>query len=1076
MIKFHLLSHALTLIHCFMFNHAAIVRNLTTDQRALLAFKHQIDDPRNLLASNWSANSSVCSWAGVSCAAKHGRVRGLDLSNMNLTGTIPPQLGNLSFLASLNLSYNNLHGPLPRELGQLNRLKLIDLSNNFFTGGIPASIDGCEKLQTLYLHTNRFDGSIPRSIGNLTRLTTLYLGEIPSEIGNLKSLEILYVSNNSLSGEIPQEIGNLQNLEILYFDINNLSGQIPTSIDGCRNLQELYLDSNSLNGSIPKNIGNLTQLTMLYLGDNNFEGEIPPEIGNLRKLNVLLVSDNYLSGEIPWEIGNLERLEILSARHMSLVGSIPTSIFNISSLINIVLQVNRLSGKLPDLTALSNLELLNLYGNSLNGNIPDSISNVSKLQILELEGNSFTGLIPNSLGSLKFLEQVYLRSNHLTTHESSIFHSLQNCTYLTVLILSFNPLNCILPTSLSNLPKSLQYFEAKACNIRGSIPMEIASLNNVISLDLSTNELSGSVPATMGNLRNLQLLDLSENKLQGSISHELCGLKGLYELSLAANQLHGPLPACLGDFISLRRLNFSSNKLHSLIPSRFWSLEDILEVDLASNYFNGSLPMDIGNLKVLIVLNLSRNLFSGDIPPAFGSLTDLQDLLLSRNGFEGPITESFGDLKSLVKLDLSDNHLSGVIPKSLEKLSYLRFFNVSDNRLEGEIPDRGCFVNFTSKSFMENYALCGSPRLQVQPCKSNIHRQSNRPLLNVLKYVLPIFGSIIVLVASVIVYKKWQKKSTSLTIVEADVVPVKTWRRMSYHQLSEATDGFMESNLLGSGSFGSVYKGLLSDGTEVAVKVFNLEIDGAYTSFDVECEVMGKILHRNLVKVITCCSNVDFKALVLEFMPNGSLEKWLYSDNHALDILQRIDIAIDVALALEYLHSGFHVPIIHCDLKPSNVLLDKDMVAHVGDFGIAKLLGEGDSIKQTMTLATIGYMAPEYGSAGIISVKSDVYSYGILLMETFTGKKPTDERFAGEMSMKHWVKMSVSDGINGVGDSSIVQEEDQYFVVKANCISSIMELALNCSAELPEDRMDMKNVASKLKNIKRNLLNNIGES
>ncbi|XP_039022210.1 receptor kinase-like protein Xa21 [Hibiscus syriacus] len=156
--------------------------------------------------------------------------------------------------------------------------------------------------------------------------------------------------------------------------------------------------------------------------------------------------------------------------------------------------------------------------------------------------------------------------------------------------------------------------------------------------------------------------------------------------------------------------------------------------------------------------------------------------------------------------------------------------------------------------------------------------------------------------------------------------------------LPSITGGFNESKFLGSGSFGSVYKGILSDGMEVAVKVFNLELDGAFRSFDVECEVMGNILHRNLVKVITCCSTVDFKALVLEFMPNGSLEKWLYSDNHALDILQRVKIMIDVPSALEYLHFGRVLPVIHCDLKPSNVLLDEDIVANVGDFGIAKLL------------------------------------------------------------------------------------------------------------------------------------------
>ncbi|KAL2479997.1 putative LRR receptor-like serine/threonine-protein kinase [Abeliophyllum distichum] len=175
----------------------------------------------------------------------------------------------------------------------------------------------------------------------------------------------------------------------------------------------------------------------------------------------------------------------------------------------------------------------------------------------------------------------------------------------------------------------------------------------------------------------------------------------------------------------------------------------------------------------------------------------------------------------------------------------------------------------------------------------------------------------------------------------------------------QATQGYSENHLLGSGIFGSVYRGTLNDGSDVAVKVFDLQNQNAFNSFDVECEVLRNLRHRNLCKVISTCSNQDFKALVLEYMSNGSLQKWLYSDDCLLDILQRINIMIDVACALEYLHYGYSTYIVHCDLKPSNVLLDEDMVAHLSDFGIAKLLGEGESNAHTTTMGTLGYIAPD---------------------------------------------------------------------------------------------------------------------
>ncbi|KAL2513316.1 putative LRR receptor-like serine/threonine-protein kinase [Abeliophyllum distichum] len=293
------------------------------------------------------------------------------------------------------------------------------------------------------------------------------------------------------------------------------------------------------------------------------------------------------------------------------------------------------------------------------------------------------------------------------------------------------------------------------------------------------------------------------------------------------------------------------------------------------------------------------------------------------------------------------------------------------------------------------------------------------------------------------------------------------WRWISYQELREATNAFSETNILGSGSFGSVYKGTLSDGLDVAAKIFNLLSERVTKSFDIESQVLRTIRHRNLIKTIGCCSNIEFKALILEYMPNGSLEKWLYSHNYFLDMLKRLNIATDVALALEYLHHGLPFTVLHCDLKPSNVLLDEDMVGHVGDFGIAKLFGEGESIAQTKTLATIGYMAPEYGSEGILSTSGDVYSFGIMLLEIYTRKKPTDEMFGENLSLKSWVSQSLDENkIIEVVDANLLRREDNNFSAKKQCVLSILALAMECLINSPRERISMREVVVRLEKIK----------
>uniref|UniRef100_F6GXC4 Protein kinase domain-containing protein n=1 Tax=Vitis vinifera TaxID=29760 RepID=F6GXC4_VITVI len=325
----------------------------------------------------------------------------------------------------------------------------------------------------------------------------------------------------------------------------------------------------------------------------------------------------------------------------------------------------------------------------------------------------------------------------------------------------------------------------------------------------------------------------------------------------------------------------------------------------------------------------AANQFAGQVPTSLGLLEHL-----------GSIPKRIMSLKYLNWLDLGDYNLNGAIPSTITRMKNLRRLYLAGNQLEQTIPNEICLLRKLGEMDLGNNKLSGT----IPSCKGNLtHLQSMLLSCNSLSSAIP---------------------------------------SRSCH----ATNDFSEANILGVGSFGSVFKGILSEGTLVAVKVLNLQLEGAFKSFDAECKVLARVRHRNLVKVISSCSNPELRALVLQYMPNGSLEKWLYSFNYCFSLFQRVSIMEDVALALEYLHHGQAEPVVQCDLKPSNVLLDDEMVAHVGDFGIAKILTQKKTETQTKTLGTLGYIAPEYSSEGRVSTRGDTYSYGIMLMEMLTGK------------------------------------------------------------------------------------------
>ena len=480
---------------------AASNPGLVADCDALLAARDTLAGSGTL---NWSGSTTIASWDGVSLSGSPLQVTSLVLSDSQLTGTIPPELGNLNNLERLNLTRNQLTGDIPPELSLLTNVQLLALGGNQLTGPIPTWLVNITNLEELYLWGNQFTGAIPPELGNLPGLVKLGLGEnrltgeIPTELGSLAKLERLSLSENQLSGSIPTELGSLANLEDLNLSGNQLTGEIPAELDSLSKLQVLYLWGNQLTGTIPSELGSLTNLEILALGGNQLAGPIPTELGSLANLTILSLWGNELTGEIPTELGSLAKLELLSLSENQLSGAIPT-----------------------ELGSLANLTILSLWGNELTGEIPSELGSLAKLERLSLSENQLTGPIPAELGSLVKLERLSLSENQLTGPIPAELGSLVN---LRELWLNDNQLSGPVPTWMGSLA-DLQELYLSQNQLSGAIPTELGSLSNLRALILNNNQLTGEIPAGLGSLTNLVHLVLSGNQLTGCIPNGLRGIE-----------------------------------------------------------------------------------------------------------------------------------------------------------------------------------------------------------------------------------------------------------------------------------------------------------------------------------------------------------------------------------------------------------------------------------------------------------------------------------------------------------------------------------------------------------------------
>ncbi|CAL9038052.1 unnamed protein product, partial [Musa banksii] len=921
-----------------------------------------------------------------------------------------------------------------------------------------------------------------------SRVSTLDLqglgltGSIGPYLGNLSYLRFLYLQDNQLSGELPHQLGGLLHLEVLNASSNLIGGAIPANLSRCFNLTTLDLSQNAISGSIPSDLGLLSKLQVLKLGKNQLTGTIPSAIGNLSSLTTLNLGTNSLGGPIPGDLGRLHALKVLQIAINDLAGQVPPTLYNLSSLVFLDFASNDLFGEIPGDVGyrLPNLVDFHFCFNRFTGLIPPSLHNVTSIQSLRFSHNFLHGPIPPGLGNLRNLVMYNIGFNQIVSSGADgleFITSLTNSTRLEHLAIDENLLEGVIPESVGNLSGRLYKFYLGANKIFGSIPASIGQLSSLALLNMSHNSISGGIPPEVGQLRQLKMLGLADNRLSGEIPAAIGNLTMLTVLQLCGNQLEGSIPSTLGQLQQLQSVDASSNKFEGSIPRELFTLSTLTSLlNLSKNSLSGPLPEEISDLVNVVAIDLSGNMLSGNITPSIGNCRSLQILSMSNNSFSGPIPDAIGDLKGLRSIDLSLNQLSGPIPESLGELEGLEFLNLSYNHLEGVVPSDGVFRNLSAVHLEGNSKLCTS-----SAC-TNTRNRSKLPLFS----IVIVTAFIVFLMASTICVFFVKTRTRAAKISTMTDSTRGQHPLISYEELHRATESFHPRNLVGTGSFGSVYKGVLRDGMQVAVKVLNLAAGGVLKSFVAECDALRNARHRNLVKLITVCLSLDprndeFRALVYEFMGNGSLEEWIrgkrrHEDGSGLSLVERLDAAIDVASALDYLHNDCEVPVVHCDLKPSNVVLDADMTAKVGDFGLAKVLVDLESTTTHGLRGSIGYIPPEYGFGGKPSAKGDVYSYGVMLLELITGKSPTDECFAGDLNLERWVRDAFPDELTRVLDAELTtasicnggrrispEKQDE-------CLVSVTSVGLSCAKESPDARLTIREALSQLKGIRDGLL------
>ncbi|KAF3331866.1 putative LRR receptor-like serine/threonine-protein kinase [Carex littledalei] len=814
--------------------------------------------------------------------------------------------------------------------------------------------------------------------------------------------------------------------------------------DGYLHVQELQLLKMNLSGTLAPALGNLTYMKILDFMWNQITGSIPDEVGNITSLDLLLLNGNQLSGSLPDSIGYLPNLNRIQIDQNHISGPIPTSFANLNTTKHFHMNNNSLSGQIPpELSRLPNLVHLLLDSNNLSGNLPKELSEMPSLLIIQLDNNNFSG--------------------------SSIPQSYQNMSKL-------------LKMSLRN------------CSLQGTIP-DLSTIPQIGYIDLSWNQLTGSIPTNKLST-NITTIDFSHNLLNGTIP-DFSGLPKLQRLSLDDNNLSGTVPSNIWQGMSFTAnrtliLDFQNNDLTNASTSLNAPRNVSLMLSGNPVCTNANLVNVVRPYCGVQTVNISGGIASNDtncgpcstfldfeINPyssftCFCSIPFTVGYRLKSPGFTDfrPYYDDFrGYLTNGLVISLYQLDIQSFMWEEGPRLKMnLKFFPDGNNTQFSEheldrikdmftgwlIPDSDIYgpyelLNFTEGSYSFLY-------------QSN--KKSGLSTGAVVGIALGAFAgaAIVATFVTIIIMRRNAKYRTVSKKKSVSRIPMKIdgLKSFTFEEMAQATNDFSNSAQVGQGGYGKVYKGILADGTVVAIKRAQEGSLQGSKEFFTEIELLSRLHHRNLVALLGYCDEEDEQMLVYEFMPNGTLRDHLSGKRkEPLSFSTRLRIALASARGILYLHMEADPPIFHRDIKASNILLDSKMVAKVADFGLSRLApvpnieGDAPSHVSTVVKGTPGYLDPEYFLTHKLTDKSDVYSLGVVFLELLTGMQPITY---GKNLVREVMMASQSGHIFSVVDSNM----GSYTV---ECIQKFAALALSCCRDETNERPSMKEVVRELEAI-----------